>query len=37
MQRSSVIRESVSAMAHSVNISTDKLKSINIYCFEHFI
>ncbi len=35
MQRSSVIRES--AMAHSVNISTDKLKNINIYCFEHFI
>lgn len=37
MQRSSVIRESVSVMAHSVNISTDKLKNIHIYCFEHFL
>lgn len=37
MQRSSVIRESVYATARFVNISTDELKSINIYCFEHFL
>lgn len=28
---------SISVTAHPVNISTDKLKSINICCFEHFL
>lgn len=28
---------SISVTAHSVNISTDTLKSINICCFEHFL
>lgn len=28
---------SISVTAHSVNISTDQLKSINICCFEHFL